>query len=293
MPWLTNSFYLAKEDELKKAAASGTATIDELAVLGTGGGNVIKNVGKVISLAGKFGIRAEEVPVLTRLAREWAGKSVEDLGLYYEQMMSDYQRKVDSLKAVLYFCDSGYTIPQGREIASYYYPLEYGIDGMIKMCEEKKLEVAGFADGDGILGTKRLYFYEASRIVLGGIQQYWLNFVKELRSIAVDGLTSEAVKQEYLQLADQMEWIAHNPPRNFREALHLQYLIHITVLNEDAMSGYSPGRVGQVLYPYFEKDIADGTITEDEVIELLECHRFKFSCIELFASSGISGGISW
>lgn len=100
--------------------------------------------------AGKFGIRAEEVPVLTKLAREWAGKSVEDLGLAYEKMMSDYEDKANIMKSVLVFCDSGYTIPQGREVASYYFPLEYGIDGMIRFCEEKKLEVAGFADGDGI-----------------------------------------------------------------------------------------------------------------------------------------------
>lgn len=291
MPWLTNSFYLAKEDELKSAAASGTTAIDEIAALGTGGGNVTKNQGKVVSLAGKFGIRAEEVPVLTKLAREWAGKSVEDLGLAYEKMMSDYEDKANIMKSVLVFCDSGYTIPQGREVASYYFPLEYGIDGMIRFCEEKKLEVAGYADGDGILGMKRLYFYEAARIVLGGIQQFWMNYVKELRTVA-EIEPDAAQKEEYLALADQMEWIARNPPRNFREALHLTYLIHITVLNEDAISGYSPGRLGQVLYPYFEKDIADGTITEEEVIELLEVHRFKFSTIELFASTGISGGIS-
>lgn len=34
--------------------------------------------------------------------------------------MKDYQMKDDIMKSVLVFCDSGYTIPQGREIASYY-----------------------------------------------------------------------------------------------------------------------------------------------------------------------------
>ena len=291
MPWLTNSFYLAKEDEFKEQAKNTSAVIDEMAQLGTGGGNVVKNNGKIISLAGKFGIRAEEVPVMTKLAHEWKGKSVEDLGLHYERLMPDFKMKDDIMKTVLVFCDSGYTIPQGHEIASYYYPLEYGLDKMIAMCQERRGEVAGNAGGDGILGMKRLYFYEAARIVLGGIQQFWLNYVKELQSLAEEE-RDEAQRAEYLQLADQMEWIAHNPPRNFREALHMTYLIHVTVLNEDAISGYSPGRLGQVLYPYFEKDIADGTITEEEVLELLENHRFKFSAIELFASTGISGGIS-
>ena len=166
--------------------------------------------------------------------------------------MSDYEDKANIMKSVLVFCDSGYTIPQGREVASYYFPLEYGIDGMIRFCEEKKLEVAGFADGDGILGMKRLYFYEAARIVLGGIQQFWMNYVKELRTVA-EIEPDAAQKEEYLALAEQMEWIAHNPPRNFREALHLTYLIHITVLNEDAISGYSPGRLGQVLIRILKK----------------------------------------
>ncbi len=291
MPWLTNSFYLAKEAELKSLADSGSVVIDELAQLGRGGGNVVKSVGKVVSLAGKFGIRAEEVPVLTKLAREWEGKSVEDLGLRYEQLMDDYQMKQDIMKTVLIFCDSGYTIPQGREVASYYYPLEYGLDGMIEMCEEQKKVVAGHADGDGIIGMKRLYFYEAASIILKGIQQFWLNYVRELRELAAVEEDAEQ-KAEYEELAERMEWISHKPPRDFREALHLTYLIHITVLNEDAISGYSPGRLGQVLYPYFEKDIREGKITEDEVIELLEVHRFKYSAIELFASTGISGGIS-
>jgi 4-hydroxyphenylacetate decarboxylase large subunit len=291
MPWITNSFYLANEGEwLDSVAKGGNAASDRAAILATGGGNVVKDEGKVISLAGKFGIRAEEVPVLTKLAREWAGKSVEDLGLKYEQMMDDGEIKKNIMKAGLFSADSGYTIPQGREVASYYYPLQYGIDGMIDFCEKQKKVVAGNADGDGIIGMKRLYFYEAASIVLKGIQQFWLNYVKELRDLAAEE-QDEKQKAEYEALADRMEWISHNSPRDFREALHLTYLIHITVLNEDAISGYSPGRLGLVLYPYFEKDIGEGKITEAEVIELLENHRFKFSCIELFASSGISGGI--
>lgn len=291
MPWLTNSFYLAKEDELKKEARNTSSGIDDMAQLGTGGGNLVKSSGKAISLAGKFGLRAEEVPVLTRLAHEWKGKSVEDLGLYYETKLPDYPRKDAIMKSVLVFCDSGYTIPQGREIASYYYPLEHGLDGMLRLCLEKRDHVAGKADGDGILGMKRLYFYEAAVIVLEGIQKFWLNYAKELEEAALLEADPEQ-KAEYLSLAEQTAWISHNPPRSFREALHMTYLVHVTVLNEDAISGYAPGRLGQILFPYFEKDIREGIITEQEVLELLENHRFKFSCIELFASTGVSGGIS-
>ncbi|MFQ9935400.1 MAG: hypothetical protein ACLRXQ_04390 [Phascolarctobacterium faecium] len=38
------------------------------------------------------------------------------------------------------------------------------------MCEEGIAETAGRPDGDGIIGMSRLYFYEAVKLVLEGIQ---------------------------------------------------------------------------------------------------------------------------
>lgn len=48
----------------------------------------------------------------------------------------------------------------------------------------------------------------------------------------------------------------------------------------------APGRLGQVLWPWYEQDIEAGRITEDEVLELLELQRVKFTAIDLFVSSG-------
>lgn len=63
MPWLSESFYVAKEDELyQEALKRGSASAGELSKFGSGGGNVTKSFGNVVSIAGKFGIRSEEVP---------------------------------------------------------------------------------------------------------------------------------------------------------------------------------------------------------------------------------------
>ena len=68
---------MAKEDELYQAAlASGSASADQVSAYGAGGGNVTESFGNVVSIAGKYGIRKDEVRVLTKLAREWVGKSV-------------------------------------------------------------------------------------------------------------------------------------------------------------------------------------------------------------------------
>jgi len=291
MPWLSEGFFMAKEDELYQAAlSSGRASSDELSKFGQGGGNVTKNFGNVVSIAGKFGMRAEEIPVLIKLARTWAGKSVDDLGHKYEQMVPEYDMKEKIMRSVICMFESGFTLPQGREVINYYYPLQYGFDGLIEMCEEKKAEVAGNAGGDGLVGMDRLYFYEAAKLVLEGVQTWILNYAKEAKRLA--GFVEDAVqKKEYEEIAEILEWIAHKQPRTFREALQLTYTIHIAVLNEDAISGESPGRVGQVLWPWFEQDIEAGRITEEEVLELLECHRMKFTCIDCFASMGVVGGV--
>jgi 4-hydroxyphenylacetate decarboxylase large subunit len=291
MPWLSEGYYMAKEDELYQAALEkGSSSADEVSRFGAGGGNVVENFGNVVSIAGKFGIRQEEVPALLQVARAWVGKSVDDLGHKYEQMVPGYDIKEAIMRSVVCMFESGYTLPQGREVMNYYYPLQYGFDGLIKMAQERKVEVAGRPDGDGLVGMNRLYNYEAVIHVLEGVQTWILNYAKEARRLEA-GEEDAIQEEEYQDIAECLEWIAHHPPRTFREAIQLCWTIHVAVLNEDAISGMSPGRLGQVLWPWFEQDIEAGRITEDQVLELLECQRVKFTCLDCFASMGVVGGV--
>lgn len=291
LPWLSEGFFMAKEDELYQAAlASGSASADEVSAYGSGGGNVTESFGNVVSIAGKYGLRKEEVRVLTKLARMWVNKSVDDVGHKYEQLVPEYPIKEAVMRSVICMFDSGYTLPQGREVINYYFPLEYGYDRLIAMCAEGIKETAGRAGGDGIIGMDRLYFYQAAKLVLEGIQIWHLNYAKEARRLAASEANA-VQKQEYEEIAAMMEHIAHHQPRTFREALQMTYLTHISVLNEDSISGLSPGRLGQALSPWFEQDMEAGRTTEEEVLELLECHRVKMTCIDCFASMGVVGGV--
>ncbi len=291
MPWLSEGFYMAKEDEFyQEALKRGSASVDEHSKFGQGGGNVPNSFGKVVSIAGKFGMRQEEIPALLKLARLWYGKSVDDLGNRYEKMVPGYGTKEKIMRNIVCMFDSGFTLPQGREVINYYYPLEYGFDGIIKIAREMKDKVAGRADGDGMVGMNRLYNYEAVIYVVEGIQSWIHNYAKEARRL--ESLEADAhQKTEFKEMAERLEWIAHNPPRTFIEAFQMIETVHIAVLNEDAISGMSPGRIGQVLYPYFEQDMEAGRITEDEVIELLELDRVFKTSIDCFASVGVVGGV--
>lgn len=291
MPWLSEGFYMAHEDEFyQEALKRGSASVDEHSKFGQGGGNVTKSFGKVVSIAGKFGMRQEEIPALLKLAKMWYGKSVDDLGNKYEKMVPEYKTKEQIMRSIICMFDSGFTLPQGREVINYYYPLEYGFDGIIKMAKELKDQVAGKADGDGMVGMNRLYNYEAVIIVIEGIQKWINNYAKEARRL--EKITKDKKqKEEYKEMAERLEWIEKNPPRTFIEAFQMIETVHLGVLNEDAISGMSPGRIGQILYPYFEQDIEAGRITEDQVLELLEQDRVVKTSIDCFASTGVVGGV--
>eukprot|EP01105_Mastigella_eilhardi_P009328 TRINITY_DN2207_c0_g2_i6.p1 TRINITY_DN2207_c0_g2~~TRINITY_DN2207_c0_g2_i6.p1 ORF type:complete len:822 (+),score=229.62 TRINITY_DN2207_c0_g2_i6:1051-3516(+) len=58
---------------------------------------------------------------------------------------------------------------------------------------------------------------------------------------------------------------------------------------EGAHLGYSPGRFDYYMYPYYRKDRDAGTITDYEVLELLEVLRVKMTMIEYVASFSWEG----
>ncbi|MCX7970967.1 MAG: 4-hydroxyphenylacetate decarboxylase large subunit, partial [Negativicutes bacterium] len=285
MPWLSASYFTARADELT-AAAGG----DDNQSFGSGGGNVTRSFGEVVSIAGKFGARREEIAPLLRLAEYWQQRSVESLSNRYEREMPEYEEKEALMQSLVCMFDSGYTLPQGREVANYAYPLVYGFDRLHQMAEEAAAESAGLPDGDGLCGMDRLYFYRAAAIVTEGIQAWIENYGRSARQLA-EITADPGQKTELNEVADSLFWIAHNPPRTFAEALQLIYLLHIGILNEDAISGLSPGRIGQVLWPWYEQDLAAGRLTEERALELLECYRVKLTCIDCFASTGVVGGV--
>jgi 4-hydroxyphenylacetate decarboxylase large subunit len=285
MPWLSESYYMNREDEMyKEALEAGKLSSDVVTRWGKGGGNVTESVGNIISIAGKFGLRKEELPILLKSARMWKHKSVEDIGHKYEQMVPEYKEKEAIMRSVICMFDSGYTLPQGREVINYYYPLKYGIAGIIDFCREKISEVAGYPDMD------RLYFYHAAVIVLEGIKTWILNHAKEAKRLA-EKEKDRQQKKEYAEISGILEWISSEPPRTFHEALQLCWIFHVAVLNEDCISGMSPGRLGQILYPWWKKDMDNGTLTRESTMELLEHMRMKFTELDCFASMGVVGGV--
>ncbi|MGA2461709.1 MAG: 4-hydroxyphenylacetate decarboxylase large subunit [Candidatus Bathyarchaeia archaeon] len=289
MPWLSQTYLIETEKRYEEAKKRGLAA-EEVVKVAKGGGNVTIATGNVIPIAGKFGLRKEEFPILKEISTMWDDKSVEDVSHQYEQLVQGYDEKEAIMRSLVCMYDSGYTLPQGREVISYYYPLQFGIDGIIEICRKKMAEVGGDPGNDGINGMDRLYFYKAATIILEGIKKWILNFADEAQRLARTEKDPEQ-RREYEEIRDILKWVSSKPPRTFREALQLCWTFHIAVLNEDNFSGLAPGRLGQVLYPWWKEDVDAGRIDQDRTMELLECMRMKFTEIDLFGPKSVIEGI--
>jgi len=85
-------------------------------------------------------------------------------------------------------------------------------------------------------------------------------------------------RAELRKIADVCRHVPAHAPRDFWEALQAYWFIHLGVISElNTWDSFCPGRLDQHLEPFYQKGLADGTLTRDEAKELLECFWVKFN----------------
>ncbi len=114
-------------------------------------------------------------------------------------------------------------------------------------------------------------FYEAMIIVCDAIMIWSRRHADLARKLAAEE-ADEVRKAELLRMADICEWVPAHPARNFREAVQCQWFVQMfSRIEQKASAIISNGRMDQYLFPFYQKDIEEGTLTRDEARELLEC----------------------
>jgi formate C-acetyltransferase len=87
-----------------------------------------------------------------------------------------------------------------------------------------------------------------------------------------------ARKAELLRIADICARVPAEAPRNFHEALQYYWFCHLAVITElNGWDSFNPGHLDQHLLPFYQREIADGTLTRESARELLECFFIKFN----------------
>lgn len=166
--------------------------------------------------------------------------------------------------------------PGGYHTVGYEKAIKEGFLGIIKEAE-KELRLTPIRDDSSF---QKVNFLKGLIIVYKAGIQYAKRYAMLAREQAK---TAEHKRSEELEkIADICERVPGQPARTFWEALQTLWFTHALIYLEERPGGESPGRADQYLYPYHKDDIAEGKITREEAIELLECLRVKMSTLRHF-----------
>ncbi len=85
-------------------------------------------------------------------------------------------------------------------------------------------------------------------------------------------------KAELEKIAEVCHWVPAHAPRDMWEAIQMYWFVHLgTVTELNGWDSMNPGHIDQHLWPFYEKQLAEGTITRDQAKELLSCLWIKFN----------------
>lgn len=283
VPWTANRFPLNDEERAKNdAKKASNMELEKITVLAKGGGVVSESTKNVLSISGRFGQRMDEYPALLEICRYWNNKSAEDTCYLWGTLHPEYSTLVNMKKAVLMASDMEYGNRHGRSVTNYQYPMQMGFKGMIDWCNQQINDHLHTGEVD------KIAFWKSCIYVIEGVQIWIKKYAAEAKKLA-DKEQDPQQKIEFEEISERLAWIAENKPRNFMDAVQLHWSCQLQVYNEMQGSGFSPGRLGQVLYPYWKKDMDEGKITREQTLEVLECMRVKYTELEIATCVGTIG----
>ncbi len=81
---------------------------------------------------------------------------------------------------------------------------------------------------------------------------------------------------ELKKIAEVCRWVPSHAPRNLWEAIQMYWFVHLGTITElNGWDAMNPGHFDQHLTPFYNKEIAEGTLTRDQAKELISCFWIK------------------
>ena len=208
----------------------------------------------------KFRIKKEDVKEFKEIIYPyWQDRSLEDV------IKENYGEEINAIAKVVKINQKDHA--QGHICPDTKTWLELGPKGLmtkayekLKNCDENQKE-----------------FYECTIIVLEGVCHFMMRYHDYILTM-LESLEDDN-KKSLQRVADICANLASRPAQSFHEAVQSLWFLFVVLHMESNASSFSPGRMDQYLYPYYQKDLIEGKITKQDALEILECLWLKFNQI--------------
>jgi len=168
----------------------------------------------------------------------------------------------------------------GHMIPNYEFVIQNGLINVRKECkkymEELELDEDGYED--------KYNFYKSCLIVCDALIKWVKRYAQKAKKMAEEE-DNKRRKKELLHISEICSHVPAKPARNFWEALQFIYFLQVAIQIESNGLAIALGRLDQILYTYYKKDIEKKIITKKYALELIQCFFLKISEIDKIYSN--------
>ncbi|HNX97504.1 MAG TPA: pyruvate formate lyase family protein, partial [Candidatus Aminicenantes bacterium] len=149
-----------------------------------------------------------------------------------------------------------------------------GFAELIAEAERRRGELDLEGDAEALERSEQL---RGMAIAAGALIRFAERHAEELERLAA--VEADAPRRaELLEQAAICRRVPAQAPRTFHEALQAYWFVHLGVITElNPWDSFNPGRLDLNLRPFYQRGLADGTLTRERAKELLMAFWIKFN----------------
>lgn len=235
-----------------------------------------------------FRVDANKIELIKTYLDKWDGKSTEDI------MERDLPEEYKEMEHVGVFMSGGRTLIAGHVHPNYKRMLSQGFLAHIEQCKELIAET--YRSGMTVEKQAQIDYWRATIITLESAIAYAERYADKAEELAVVEKDAKR-KEELVQIANICRNVPAKPAKTFREAVQFQWFIHLVIQIEANGPATSLGRFDVNMISYYEEDIKNGIITDEDVVELLEMLYIKVCTVVAlrnnYYSKALAGYPQW
>lgn len=263
--WFNKGMASCKKDDIASMTASGLISVMENSLLHIADGELIVGYNytdKYERFWGDDGERLMSIYMPDRKEEYFdclntINEKKKKVAVPYPEF-SETEKQLEKEWSVISRC-----IVTNHTVIGYEDVLKYGFEGLIKKVEELE-DKNGSCD-----------LYTNAKDICRSACKFGKRYADKARQMIENGEVAPEMAKELEQIVQNCERVPAKPARTFWEAIQSLWFAHIFNTWEDWINANSLGRLDQILYPYYKKDIDEGRISKEFAFELICCLWIK------------------